>query len=638
MEKKKVKKIYYVGSDESYWNNLKNEFSLIYKISENQSQDQFVFKSIAPKNEDPFFHQTFLTIIEEIPDIVYIDFTSRYKICANLAKLICRTNKTKNVKAIGLIDQLTNNLFVQATINAGMPITHMKGAEIHDVVWDACTLAFPNETIDPEYARASLLESIKFYVDFRINYVSRDRLYLEGPKAMAVGDKVELKWSIEENILPSRNFKVEKMTAENLYYSEEFAYELSYEYADKMTQRKQNELIKKLNDPFRGKNDVDIDLLEQASVEDEEEVSSALVLVDTDEDTSVLKFAEDDDSGTLENNKAELSAEDSGPYLPPSETLINVIKKRYTSWIKHYPSKGKSKNVKILVIQSSMKCLKKLNEPADQSSYKFIFQNNLVDIINEIRKYRAHIIVFEYESVPTNLDSKIDPLNYNSAESLKEIFKCIHLISGYFPYVVIFNNPTYTSQASRDAFEYAQIMVNPGEIDLPLVFNLAKIFEDNITKKLLALGTKKMQEFLRERFISKSELKAEDFLEKKLFLSSEEDEAYLTLEQKLQLISMTESEVVFVYEGPELQMFRPYRFKIPIPMRVTLVPKKSTSPGLQIKNSYRGLIHAVGEKDKQKLRRFVNSVFSAVKDQQRELEKQELEELKKKYLLENSQE
>ena len=75
---------------------------------------------------------------------------------------------------------------------------------------------------------------------------------------------------------------------------------------------------------------------------------------------------------------------------------------------------------------------------------------------------------------------------------------------------------------------------------------------------------------------------------------------------------------------------------MPIPIQVTIVPKRATSIGANMRDSYRALIHSIDEKDKHKLRRFVNSVFTRLNDQKRSLDKKELEELKRELLEEDN--
>src|SRR5665647_2859501 len=142
--------LYYFGNDEAYFKALQGEF----KKSTRMAID---FQKISAT--DPSKIQTLMIrIFKSHPAAVFIDFSKNTVDYLHLARLISRTPMEHRMLVVGLMDLLTPPDIQAETFATGVNLTHIKNAEVFDVVFDVAKIIAPNDSNPHGFATATLKE------------------------------------------------------------------------------------------------------------------------------------------------------------------------------------------------------------------------------------------------------------------------------------------------------------------------------------------------------------------------------------------------------------------------------------------------------------------------------------------------
>ncbi|MFW5887260.1 MAG: hypothetical protein ACOCUH_00525, partial [Bacteriovoracia bacterium] len=157
-----------------------------------------------------------------------------------------------------------------------------------------------------------------------------------------------------------------------------------------------------------------------------------------------------------------------------------------------------------------------------------------------------------------------------------------------------------------------QMIANPGNFNFDVLLMLAKNYQKNLEKN--------------KKEYPKTQLRHKQVPLYPLYFDKRRDESIGTIEFPIIIQSIRENELIFsssspIMEGTILQVFNP------VPFYITVVPHSEKTAKDAGKESFRGLIHGIGEVQKKELRKFINSVFFRDLENQK---KQELEEFKNK--------
>ena len=183
------------------------------------------------------------------------------------------------------------------------------------------------------------------------------------------------------------------------------------------------------------------------------------------------------------------------------------------------------------------------------------------------------------------------------------------------------------------SFDYPLHIIRREPIDIDGLLEMGKLYEDKqrdmyeskLKEKIAALRAKDPEKYGRLNF--------SDFEEKRCYVSSSNPLSYAATVHRVQVLSLTESEVE-IGSKQELEMST-YRINFPVSMSIRLVPVQEQNyreeGGIKI---YKALIHSVGEPDKAEIRRQVNDVFCEPVVEQRRKELQDFKELNEKKALE----
>lgn len=216
---------YYFGDDEAYFKALNGEFKKHSKFS-------FRFeRHFAAKEEN--IQALFLKIAEHKPRVVFIDFSKDTPDYLHLARIVARGQLSPMPVTVGLVDYLSPEEVLFESVATGIDLTHIKSAEVFDVVYDVSVQIAPESPPAHGFATAKLSETWQAGAVAKIGYVTKTGLHLETDFTLSKGDRILLDhyWT-KDKIIPSREMFVGEVSKKNLFYHFEAASDLEFVVID----------------------------------------------------------------------------------------------------------------------------------------------------------------------------------------------------------------------------------------------------------------------------------------------------------------------------------------------------------------------------------------------------------------------
>ena len=218
---------YYFGDDEAYFKTLQGEFHKHTKI-------EFKFERHYSGKESEI-QAFFLLIIQHKPKVIFLDFSKNSQDYLHLARLCARTNFAENERPItvGLLDYLSPREVMFESIATGIHLTHIKSAEVFDVVYDVAIQISPDAIPAHGFATADLDETWEAGAVTKIGYIHKTGVHLETDYKLAKGDRVILDhyWT-KDKLVPSKEMFVTNVTNKNLFYHFKSAADLEFVMID----------------------------------------------------------------------------------------------------------------------------------------------------------------------------------------------------------------------------------------------------------------------------------------------------------------------------------------------------------------------------------------------------------------------
>jgi hypothetical protein len=280
--------------------------------------------------------------------------------------------------------------------------------------------------------------------------------------------------------------------------------------------------------------------------------------------------------------------------------VLEESKSRMIDWVKNNPKFSKLKVLKTLIVDKDMTIYK--DQPlSDEFSFVIRCQPYLHQVKKELTHINPHLIVYNMEDVdPEELEANEDIAHtYNETRTLQYILKVIHSMQGYTPFIIVFNAEGYSTDKLQKVLNYSQIMAYSEKLNVELVHKMATMLD----KKL------------NSQYQSATEC---------IYLEKEHPSSYAEIEIDIELVGCSENDLYF-NAAVDLPYKTVLRVNLPAPMYVSVT---SAPNGSTVSSDYYGLIHGIGEEERQELRRFINSVFFREKEAARAAEKEAFEQAK----------
>ena len=591
--------VLFVGTDENYWNNLRERFD------DGMSLSYYRFGDVGIK--DSSYLDVFFKILEEKPKILYIDFSGKEKQSMLLARLLIQDKTLKGVPLIGLAagkEQARQYLAV------GMDIVHIKCGEYHDVVYDATYLFSQSNVVSKQFARAKIKDmEIDLVDDFKVGFIASDYVHIEGDLLLEKEEEVSLDLDIPNNIVPSRKFIVRKIYDSPIYYGFRYAYDLDFVYVDKPD----NE---------------DLYSEEEATLESEEL---------------------DDRQKKKIHGEFELKRK---KRLDDYEDDLKISKKRLDKWIHQNSYSSVSKLTRVLILDERLELLKDPEARGyfEKSPFSVRFLTGLDEELVLLGRFKPNLIFVQH----SHFDIEALRADGRSEEAIVEDYialvcagnerlgNClakIRGIEGYEPLLVVFNcadfSEYFDSQKWAETeipsikFDYPKIMLCKESLNRKALIEMSERYDEQRRQSERRKTAEKIAALKKKDPVKYGRLTPGNLEEKRYYITRNNPLSLAAMHHRARLLSLSESDIQIGIERT-LAMVS-YRIHSPVSMSLRLVPVRDKDYEEQGKMKiYKGLIHAVGEGDKEDIRKQVNDVFCASSAEQRQKELENFRQLNAK--------
>ncbi|MBT3586604.1 MAG: hypothetical protein HN509_16970 [Halobacteriovoraceae bacterium] len=431
--------IAYLGADIRYFESLQGEFREKYG-----QQDQLLFQLFEVSESVLDYVQKLREIEDARPDILYLDFGKDPQEVAKLCQLLRHLESTRDISIVGLFNQVDDAQrrlhFMQVSMQAGIVCSQIKnGGELHDPVYHAYTMAFPELTIRPNFYSMDAKNGLaaKLIENFRINYLHHDHLQFESNQSFEVGQVIELETKIPIDVIPSKLYKIISVSSGNHYYPARYKIQARYLYLDPVFEKEAPDKIEK---------------------------------------AKILEAKEERE-----------------------RSIMDEVIPAFKDWIESIMTESSPKNVKILVVDKKLQLLDQLEDWIGDQDYSLKLQTLLRDTEEELDFYRPSIIAFEKEDIPieeVDLEGKtinVNPAQYNGNVTIGKLIEKIKAIENYEPFVIVFNNGEVSSEDMKKDYAYPNFISKEKHFNTAALLNVLEVYKKNFDARF--------DHFNREKFI-----------------------------------------------------------------------------------------------------------------------------------------
>lgn len=284
------------------------------------------------------------------------------------------------------------------------------------------------------------------------------------------------------------------------------------------------------------------------------------------------------------------------------EDMIYIHRKQLARWIDDNQTRSLEKKAKVLVVDRDFHFYDN-QQRTDKHNYTIRCVPYIQDIGSELDRLQPQVIAYALDD-----EDQDDPKNTMAHfERLVEATK--KKFSDISPFFILFNSQV-ESKSIQNKLEYAHIMSISNELSVDLLVKMAEIFDKKLSKELSIQVTKKPQN--------------------RVFIKKNNPASVSELLLPVKIVKLSETDMIFQSEQ-DIPIGTNLHFTTPVNMYVQVQPTKSENSKVPL---YYGLIHAMGEHDKQELRKYVNSVFFREHDAQVSAEMDEFKKLNESKLQE----
>ncbi|MBF0208003.1 MAG: hypothetical protein HQK53_14080 [Oligoflexia bacterium] len=591
--------ILYIGEDMRYWNQVQQSINAITggKPIVYRHRKIDTFKNLATQ---------VLYIIKLSPRVIYLDFGANPLLSMTLGKLFVRSNSTKKITLIALVDGNAEQQQILEISASGIFLSHIKGIEIHDVAYDTLLLMYPKENIRCKFATAATKKEVDILESVRIRYINADHILLEGNAVLEKNDALEVSVPVLTKIVPSKQFLVKEIGDSNLYYDFLYWYKLTYQFIDPVPP------------PAEGESQVDVQLKEKERKESilrvkkdftrwivsnsDQVVPTCKVLVIDKRLRPLKDIHEKDRSYSIGIRFQHYLEEDHNEIV------------QYQPHIIVYGFDPDLSNLDLPTTSDEGSGNKKNSKADGNQDNNDTFGTNEADLNANPEKLEHDDFIegFDLKNVG-NILKQLPVLNDVSFENM---ITAIKKIPNYSPIIVTLSNlPYHNSEYFRSKFKYSKIIHDRGVFDYEKIskFEAAtRKYWDMAEEKSLKEKIEKLKKINPSRYRS---VRPTDIRERTVYFKKKDARSFVYIRHSITITSISESEMQ-IESSKKLRILTVYLMSIPVDISITPISETVTKTNF----IYRCVIHSAGEKEKSAIRQMVNDVFLASKRQEREKE------------------
>lgn len=580
-------KIAYIGNDKSYWSELNERISAYFSqtflgLGDKRNKLEFEFKHIYD-NSDPYRYREFLLLRHFSPQVLYLDLSEPQDADFNFLKLIRDCELTKKMTIMSLFREETDFKYINKALQMGSNLGHFKSNEDWPAMYNVFRLKYPQTITNKEFALVEYAEKNNLKNELKLQYLTNNRILAETRNKIPQKSVYELEWAMDEKIVPEKMFKLLEFGSEDSFFNYPFTYKFEPLFVSKKSEKKS--LFDKEKLKLEAVYD-NVDSNKLNFLEDDADISPELVLYDKKNNKLNDKYIKDDDLG--------------------DEQLRELYRGKRLNWIEKHNKRTPPLKNKVLVIDRKYQILVQ-KQPFDQFGCDLKLQDYIKDFEFEILNFKPKIIAIQLDNT-----SKEDKLSETNFATVRKVVTGIQKVHDYFPVIILFNCPSDKSVNIQHDLEYHQLIAHKGQINLKIIQLLLKSLQDKQEELKTSKATLKMKEYAKSEGKVLSDLKVEDFMEKKAHFVGTERFSSAWYNYPIEIISLSESEIIF-YSEEYFEEGSTYKLDNPINLFLTIVHNPDKSE-YNHKYKYIAVIHSITYKRIQLLRQYINKLIELKND------------------------
>ena len=302
----------------------------------------------------------------------------------------------------------------------------------------------------------------------------------------------------------------------------------------------------------------------------------------------------------------DLTAEEFEEKQIKRQGIVEESRYKLRKWLGENEFNSKPKFLKAYVIDKSGVFFD-LKPQTDLYPYVYRIQPFIQNAKKELTNHFPQLIMYNMEYIEKEtLEANADIAHtYNDSRMFQHLTKTIkEVYKDNPPLIIIFNSGEYDTNYMQKVFNYPNLLAVQDVMTYEHARKMAGMLEKKITPSL------------------PSPNKGDVYIDKNI------DASYGEIEMDIDLAACSENDIFFTSDET-FEVGTVLRVSLPVPMYITImpIPEYSKATGY-----YYGFIHGIGEDERKKLRRFINSVFFRVLDSEKQQSASQVEKRKQDYI------
>lgn len=218
-------KIKFIGDDEGFYKEVQKRYESLY------SSIKFTFSTFSIKQNNDSI-TAMQMIYEEKIDVIFIDFEDEPLFAHNLSLLVNSNAELRKKSLCALHGFNERDKSIDYALSAEVRINHIKGIEIHDIVFDTISFVDVDKSKVPAFVSGAKFDNLNLEFKIKVCYCTSKYLHIETNTQLEEGKIIELSAHPLDHLIGSKRFRVINEKNSNLFYNSRFSYDLEFTYVD----------------------------------------------------------------------------------------------------------------------------------------------------------------------------------------------------------------------------------------------------------------------------------------------------------------------------------------------------------------------------------------------------------------------
>jgi hypothetical protein len=534
--------------------------------------------------------KAFATILKIKPQLIILELQAPDLQIGKLIKLVSVNSKIGPIPFICVMDEDIGNKIGKLPI-LGDAIYFYKDSD-HEALFMCLRSLLNSESFQNEkIPTATFSENLTITQAIWVNYFSQTYAKIETNLDLIEGSLLRINLPIHSNIMRAHDHKVSGKTISDLQSHFNYSYKLEYQY---QTGALKADLRTKLQYDLRY-------VLEKCpitefvfeAIEDLKKKPKTMLLV-TDKVESITE--EEDPVSTVMKNLELLS----------KTIFFNILIKQSEKSPYHFNT--------VSIYDRSYALLVIGTDQLDKMNATILMRPRIENAHSEIHKDRPSVIVVCCDEV-------------NNMDKIKELIFSITQFRDYFPFFLLFNYKGLDIDPLRHSLQYHFVVATKADINESLIIKFLDLYRVKKMEKEITKAKKNFQS-LTSIGLDVKNIDHKVFLDYKIFNSLGDEKSVLQYSVSVQLISISENEIIFRTTG-KLKVGDIFGLEQPVKLQILIVPALKNSKSISDTSVYRGIIHFIEPAKKKLLKKFVTRFAQVSSNRDTLLSEKEIIEIKR---------